>query len=111
MAGRRRLSKTDESGAHQSETGRRLSSTRRWGLGVICYRLEFITGIDVNVSGVKEQRVVRVRCGLILYVLYERKRAANGPKRCVEESSDSLSTNVHEILIKGRTYGHINGSV
>lgn len=74
---------------------------------VISYRLESISRIDMNVSGVK---VRRMRCawrGLILYMFPGRKRADNVPERRVEESSASLSTNLLKILIKGRAYGHI----
>lgn len=78
------------------------------GVGAICYRLESITRSDVNISGVKVQRMKCVWCGLILYVLYEGERVDNGPKRGAEESSASLSTNLGKILIKGWTYGHIN---
>lgn len=42
------------------------------------------------------------------YTVSMRKRADNVPKRRVEESSASLSTNLLKILIKGRAYGHIN---
>lgn len=59
LAVRRWLSKTNESKAHQSEGETPLSSAGRLDGGewVICYRFEYITGIDVNVSGVKAQRL------------------------------------------------------
>lgn len=66
-AGQRWLSKTNESRTHQSEIGRPCRP-RGGGGRVICYRFEFITRTDGNISGVKVQRTSSVWTGPIWYV-------------------------------------------